>query len=106
VIGAFAVHRGAGADYLQLLLWSVPGTLALVAGWLLLFLHSAAGRWSSVALMAVLAIALPAVATAHGLAGSLPWVPAAGAAMLVAGAVLSTAAILRMRTLPHPWLPR
>lgn len=106
VIGAFAVHRGAGADYLQLLLWSVPGTLALVAGWLLLFLHSAAGRWSSVALMAVLAIALPAVATAHGLAGSLPWVPAAGAAMLVAGAVLSTAAIRRMRTLPHPWLPR
>lgn len=106
VIGAFAVHRGAGADYLQLLLWSVPGTLALVTGWLLLFLHSAAGRWSSVALMAVLAIALPAVATAHGLAGSLPWVPVAGAAMLVAGAVLSTAAIRRMRTLPHPWLPR
>jgi len=100
----FGLFMRVPAAYYHLLLWTTLGSASLIAGMVLLSLHSTAMRWACIVVIAVVTLAMLATMALPNASKPPAWLVPAWSLTLLAGVAVWSLAVARLRARPHPWL--
>jgi hypothetical protein len=105
LLAGFGLLMRAPPAYHHMLLWTTFASAALIGSMVLLSLHSAVMRWTSIGVITVITLAMLATMAILPQSADPPgWLVPAWSLALLAGATLWNLAVARLRARPHPWL--